>query len=139
MFAHTRLRGKFLAIHNACMRYGDSFQDLYCTTFHALLPTPTAKLAAPVFAPQALNTGILPSMHSFCSRRFEALVFDFGNDWRSMATDAAGVFLWGLTFEVSGRRRQDARARLATMYRVPPTGPWWPAGGAPLDRGVRPY
>ncbi len=43
-----------------------------------------------------------------------------------------------LTFELSGRQRQDARARLAKMYRVPPTGPWWPAVGAPLERGVRP-
>jgi hypothetical protein len=41
-----------------------------------------------------------------------------------------------LTFELSGRQRQDARARLAKMYRVPPTGPWWPAVGAPLERGV---
>ena len=23
------------------------------------------------------------------------------------------------------------------MYRVPPAGPWWPAVGAPLERGVR--
>ena len=23
------------------------------------------------------------------------------------------------------------------MYRVPPARAWWPAGGAPLDRGVR--
>ena len=23
------------------------------------------------------------------------------------------------------------------MYSVPPTGPWWPAVGAPLERGVR--
>ena len=43
-----------------------------------------------------------------------------------------------LTFELSGRQRQDARARLAKMYSVPPTGPWWPAVGAPLERGVRP-
>ena len=24
------------------------------------------------------------------------------------------------------------------MYRVPQAGPWWPAVGAPLERGVRP-
>ena len=42
-----------------------------------------------------------------------------------------------LTFEVSGRRRRDASARAVKMYRVPPAGRWWPAVGAPLDRGVR--
>jgi hypothetical protein len=47
------------------------------------------------------------------------------------------VAMRGLTFELSGRQRQDARARLAKMYCVPPTGPWWPAVGAPLERGVR--
>ena len=46
--------------------------------------------------------------------------------------------LSGLTFEVTGRRRHDARARLAKMYRVPPTGPWWRAVGSPVDRRVRP-
>ena len=44
----------------------------------------------------------------------------------------------GLTFELSGRRRQDARARAEKMYTVLRTGPWWPAVGAPLERGVRP-
>ena len=44
----------------------------------------------------------------------------------------------GLTFELSGRQRQDARARTEKMYRVPQAGPWWPAVGAPLERGVRP-
>ena len=42
-----------------------------------------------------------------------------------------------LTFEVSGPQRHDARARLAKMYRVRPTGPWWHAAVGPLDRGVR--
>ena len=42
-----------------------------------------------------------------------------------------------LTFELSGRRRQGARPGLAKMYRVPPDGAWWPAVGAPLERGVR--
>ena len=45
--------------------------------------------------------------------------------------------LCGLTFELSGRRRQDARPGLAKMYRVPPARAWWPAVGAPLERGVR--
>jgi hypothetical protein len=44
-----------------------------------------------------------------------------------------------LTFELSGRRRQDARPGLAKMYRVPPDRAWWPAVGAPLERGVRPH
>lgn len=46
--------------------------------------------------------------------------------------------LFGLTFELSERQRQDARARTGKMYRVPQAGPWWPAVGAPLERGVRP-
>jgi hypothetical protein len=48
------------------------------------------------------------------------------------------AFVCGLTFELSGRQRQDARARTQTMYSVPAAGPWWPAVGAPLERGVRP-
>jgi hypothetical protein len=47
------------------------------------------------------------------------------------------VVLRRLTFELSGRRRQDARPGLAKMYRVPPDRAWWPAVGAPLERGVR--
>ncbi len=43
-----------------------------------------------------------------------------------------------LTFELSWHQRWDARARLARMYRVPPTWPAWPAVGAQLERGVRP-
>ena len=42
-----------------------------------------------------------------------------------------------LTFELSGRQRQDALARTEKMYRVPQAGPRWPAVGAPLERGVR--
>ena len=42
-----------------------------------------------------------------------------------------------LTFELSGRRRQDARPGPVKMYRVPPARDWWPAVGAPLERGVR--
>ena len=49
----------------------------------------------------------------------------------------AGTNSGCLTFELSGRRRQDARARAEKMYRVPQAGPWWPAVGAPLERGVR--
>ena len=49
-----------------------------------------------------------------------------------------GSVFGSLTFELSGRRRQDARPGLAKMYRVPPDRAWWPAVGAPLERGVRP-
>jgi hypothetical protein len=45
--------------------------------------------------------------------------------------------LRGLTFELTGRQRQDARARAVKMHRVPQTGPWWPAVAAPVERGVR--
>ena len=43
-----------------------------------------------------------------------------------------------LTFELTGHRRWDARPGLAKMYRVPPDRAWWPAVGAPVERGVRP-
>jgi len=49
----------------------------------------------------------------------------------------AGLCSCGLTFELSGRRRQDARPGPVKMYRVPPDRAWWPAVGAPLERGVR--
>ena len=51
--------------------------------------------------------------------------------------DAEKVGMRGLTFELSGRRRQDARPGLAKMYCVPPDRAWRPAVGAPLERGVR--
>ena len=51
---------------------------------------------------------------------------------------AKRLFVCALTFELSGRQRQDASARAAKMYSVPPAGRWWPAVGAPLERGVRP-
>ena len=41
-----------------------------------------------------------------------------------------------LTFELSGRRRQDDRARPVRMLRVQQAGHWRPADGAPLERGV---
>ena len=44
-----------------------------------------------------------------------------------------------LAFELSRRRRQDARARAVKIHRVPQAGPWWPVVGAPLERGVRPH
>ena len=47
--------------------------------------------------------------------------------------------LRGLTLELSGRRRYDARARAEKMDGVPQPGPWWHAVGAPLERLVRPH
>jgi len=43
-----------------------------------------------------------------------------------------------LMFELSGRRRQDARPGLRRMYRAADRA-WWSAVGAPLERGVRPH
>ncbi len=42
-----------------------------------------------------------------------------------------------ITFELRRTQRWDARARTGRMYRVPQAGPWWPAVGARLERGVR--
>ena len=56
---------------------------------------------------------------------------------RAVWTLAIAVMLRCLTFELSGRRRQDAKPGLAKMDRVPPDRAWWPAVGAPLERGVR--
>ena len=50
-----------------------------------------------------------------------------------------GLSVRCLTFELSGRRRQDARPGPVKMYRVPPARAWWPAVGAPLEREVRPH
>jgi hypothetical protein len=47
------------------------------------------------------------------------------------------VELRGLTFELTGRQRRAALARTERMYRVPQSGPRWPAVGAPVERGVR--
>jgi hypothetical protein len=51
--------------------------------------------------------------------------------------DVRGMSLCRLTFELSGRQRQGARARTEKMYTVPQAGPWRPAVGAPLEREVR--
>ncbi|CAD5373033.1 hypothetical protein RA210_U280008 [Rubrivivax sp. A210] len=60
--------------------------------------------------------------------------------WRTGKNPVASALrhLCGLTFELSGRQRQDARPGPVKMYRVPPARAWWPAVGAPLERGVRP-
>ena len=64
---------------------------------------------------------------------------DEGQRWCRSARLVLRLHLRCLTFELSGRRRQDARARRQKMYSVPAGGPWWPAVGAPLERGVRPH
>jgi hypothetical protein len=93
------------------------------------------KAAAAFLAPQALTyTGLLARrllMHKVSgARRIE-------QRWMFIAKNQRDGLPRGLTFEVSGRRRLDAKPELAKMYRVPPAWAWWPAGGAPLDRGVR--
>jgi len=55
--------------------------------------------------------------------------------WQFRDRDEALV--WRLTFELSGCQRQDARPGPVKMHRVPPARAWWPAVGAPLERGVR--
>lgn len=40
--------------------------------------------------------------------------------------------------EPTRRRRQGAKAWYVLMEEVPPTGPWWPAVGTPLERQVGP-
>ena len=44
-----------------------------------------------------------------------------------------------ITFELSGRQRQATRPGPVKMYSVRPGRAWWPAVGAPLERGVRPH
>jgi hypothetical protein len=57
-----------------------------------------------------------------------------------IAADRHGAWvLCGLTFELNGSQRQDARPGLAKMYSVPPGRAWWPAVGSPVERGVRPH
>ena len=69
------------------------------------------------------------------SKRSTSSLATTGGAW---LRTAAEVSLWGLTFEVSGRRRQDAKpARCRINHNS--ARAWWPAGGAPLDRGVRPH
>ena len=69
---------------------------------------------------------------SWLVRRFDALIF------RAIHVKfLVGCFFTTSTLELSGRQRQDSRPGLAKTYRVPQTGPWWPAVGAPLERGVR--
>jgi len=44
--------------------------------------------------------------------------------------------LCGLTFELSGRRRQATRPARCRIY-LSAARAWWPADGGPLERGVR--
>jgi hypothetical protein len=115
---------------------------------------PTDFMKAPSFAGtvpprEALNLNAMPSAHQALSQALpcaEGSAKTFNSPWqpneswpanfrRGGVAHAAPVC--GLTFELSGRRRQDARPGLAKMYRVPPDRAWRPAVGAPLERGVR--
>ena len=53
---------------------------------------------------------------------------------RTICGNATLRALCCLTFELSGRQRQDARPGPVKMYSVPPARAWWPAVGAPLER-----
>ena len=56
------------------------------------------------------------------------------------ATARGRGFLCGITFELTGPRRQGALARAEKMYRVPQAGPRCPAGEGPVvERGVMPH
>ena len=49
-----------------------------------------------------------------------------------------GCRLWGLTFELTGSQRQGARPD-ERMISLTARRAWWPAVGAPVERGVRPH
>ena len=66
-----------------------------------------------------------------------ALVFKDDPGKVSEGAQPGGWFWWCLTFELSRHQRCGAKPGLAKMYRVPPDRAWWPAVGAPLERGVR--
>jgi hypothetical protein len=53
--------------------------------------------------------------------------------------EGTAVWLWGITFELTGPLRRDGLARVGKMYRVPQAGPRRPAVVGPVvQRGVRP-
>lgn len=56
---------------------------------------------------------------------------------RSKSMRTQRICLRGLTFELTGALRQGGLARLAKMYRVPPSGPRRPAVARPVERVVR--
>ena len=85
-----------------------------------------------------LQKGAVPARPEHCIAKHRERGIGFQDCGRSLLSDAWHE-LRRLTFELSGRRRQDARPGLAKMYRVPPDRAWWPAVGAPLERGVRPH
>ena len=97
--------------------FGGVVLPLEWSAIHVLLPKTLAMLAGHPNGEPAHELAAAPG----------PLLLANSRSWR----------LCGLTFELSGRRRQDARARAVKMHRVPQAGPWWPAVGAPLERGVR--
>ena len=82
-----------------------------------------------------------------CLRRHWMLCAAFDNARRTCslrvseqpAKPVTIVFMRGLTFEVTWRRRRDARPELQKMYTVPAARAWWHAVGSQVDRGVRPH
>jgi hypothetical protein len=66
----------------------------------------------------------------------QVLRFNFPK--RESASYAMDGLFCGLTFELTGRQRQDARPGPVKMYRVPPARAWWRAVGSPVERRVRP-
>ena len=103
-----------------------------------LLPSKLNETSLPGATPAAMRMclGIVT-----CPLSVTCMVSSVGMRSRNPTISTAGPAtkrrLRRLTFELSGRRRQDARPGLAKMYRVPPDRAWWPAVGAPLERGVR--
>ena len=128
-----------------CQRSAKAFERR-CVEGHSCQPFKWARSAHPLPTIQAARSAIhgltvqtarsaIQRFRESCRHRLEA-----GEarhcDFRSVRLPT-GLHSCCLTFELSGRRRQDASARTVKIYRVPPAGRWWPAVGAPLERGVR--
>jgi hypothetical protein len=97
-------------------------------------PVPEAAFAVPS------GSACLCAVRSSCEPLGCAISYAFVDGWWMSPLQPRRVaYLWGLTFELSGSQRQGARPRAVKMYTVPLPGAWWPAVGAPLERGVRPH
>jgi hypothetical protein len=83
------------------------------------------------------TTGPRPLGFAACDQRKLYCINRVPESWSTTTSSQAERELRGLTFELSGRQRQGARPGPVKMYRVPPARAWWPAVGAPLERGVR--
>ena len=109
--------------------------------FGAVMPVPRTGFLDILSASLRLVLAAVDRVCLWVKHRTNLLVFAyaeipaFGDDFVSDAPPKCA--LGRLTFEVTDARRQDALARLAKMYSVPPTGPRWPAVARPVDRVVR--